>query len=343
MHVTCPTSRSRRTPRSRRRTRRGWTRSARSTRRCVLGPAATTCARTASARSCSGVSGGIDSALVAAIAADALGGENVVGVSMPEPLLQPSTPGTTPPTWPSALGLDYRVIPIEPMVERVPRDARADRGRRGEPPGARARRHLMGCPTRRATSSSPPATRASCRSGYSTIYGDSVGGFAPIKDVPKTLVWELARWRNAEAVRRGEPPPIPESTITKPPSAELRPGQIDQDSLPPYEVLDAILDALRRAAPRAAPSSSRPASTRRSSTRSSRLVDRAEWKRRQFAPGPEDLPPGVRPRPSAAGHQPVARAGLLSRARPATRSGLPRRASPGTVPCHVPATRSPSP
>ena len=90
--------------------------------------------------------------------------------------------------------------------------------------------------------------------GYSTIYGDSVGGFAPIKDVPKTLVWELARWRNAEAVRRGEAPPIPENTITKPPSAELRPGQVDQDSLPPYDVLDAILDAYveRRPGPRRA-------------------------------------------------------------------------------------------
>ena len=78
--------------------------------------------------------------------------------------------------------------------------------------------------------------------GYSTIYGDAVGGFAPIKDVPKTLVWRLARWRNAHAELHGETPPIPPNSISKPPSAELRPGQLDTDSLPDYEVLDAILE-----------------------------------------------------------------------------------------------------
>ena len=77
--------------------------------------------------------------------------------------------------------------------------------------------------------------------GYSTLYGDSAGGYAPIKDVTKTLVWELARWRNEAAAARGETPPIPENSITKPPSAELRPGQLDSDSLPDYAVLDAIL------------------------------------------------------------------------------------------------------
>ena len=77
--------------------------------------------------------------------------------------------------------------------------------------------------------------------GYSTLYGDSVGGFNPLKDVPKTLVWTLARWRNAEATRRGDVPPIPQRSIEKPPSAELRPGQLDTDSLPDYPKLDAIL------------------------------------------------------------------------------------------------------
>src|SRR6185312_15592641 len=77
--------------------------------------------------------------------------------------------------------------------------------------------------------------------GFSTLYGDSAGGFAPIKDVVKTLVWELARWRNSVAEAMGEPPPIPESSITKAPSAELRPGQLDSDSLPPYEILDPLL------------------------------------------------------------------------------------------------------
>ncbi|WP_272913886.1 NAD(+) synthase [Rhodococcus sp. BS-15] len=77
--------------------------------------------------------------------------------------------------------------------------------------------------------------------GYSTIYGDAVGGFAPIKDVPKSLVWDLARWRNKSAADRGDIPPIPESSIDKPPSAELRPGQLDTDSLPDYDELDAIV------------------------------------------------------------------------------------------------------
>jgi NAD+ synthase (glutamine-hydrolysing) len=122
--------------------------------------------------------------------------------------------------------------------------------------------------------------------GYSTIYGDSVGGFAPIKDVPKTLVWELARWRNAEAVRRGEVPPIPENTITKPPSAELRPGQVDQDSLPPYDVLDAILDAYVEGAQGRAELVA-AGFEEAVVDRVVGLVDRAEWKRRQFAPGPK--------------------------------------------------------
>ena len=78
--------------------------------------------------------------------------------------------------------------------------------------------------------------------GYSTMYGDAVGGYAPIKDVPKTLVWALARWRNEQAAARGQTPPIPENSITKPPSAELAPGQLDSDSLPDYEVLDRLLD-----------------------------------------------------------------------------------------------------
>ena len=120
--------------------------------------------------------------------------------------------------------------------------------------------------------------------GYSTIYGDSVGGYAPIKDVPKTMVWKLARWRNAEAERRGEKPPIPLASISKPPSAELRPGQVDQDSLPPYELLDEILDRYVEGAQGRAElvdAGLDPAVV----DQVIGLVDRAEWKRRQFAPG----------------------------------------------------------
>ena len=122
--------------------------------------------------------------------------------------------------------------------------------------------------------------------GYSTLYGDSVGGFAPIKDVPKTLVWKLARWRNADADKRDETPPIPENTITKPPSAELRPGQLDTDSLPPYDVLDAVLaDYVDRDLGWAdlVAAGHDPTLVEKVI----RLVDRAEYKRRQYPPGPK--------------------------------------------------------
>jgi len=120
--------------------------------------------------------------------------------------------------------------------------------------------------------------------GYSTLYGDSVGGFNPLKDVPKTLVWRLAQWRNADAEARGQLPPIPENSITKPPSAELRPDQLDTDSLPPYETLDAILAGyvdgdLGRDGLVAAGHD--PAVV----DRILRMVDSAEYKRRQSAPG----------------------------------------------------------
>jgi NAD+ synthase (glutamine-hydrolysing) len=121
--------------------------------------------------------------------------------------------------------------------------------------------------------------------GYSTIYGDSAGGFAPIKDVPKLLVWDLARWRNEHAATRGEAPPIPQNSIDKPPSAELRPGQVDQDTLPPYEILDGILDAyITRTLGR----SDVVALGYDEETVDfvTRLVDRSEWKRRQGAIGP---------------------------------------------------------
>jgi NAD+ synthase (glutamine-hydrolysing) len=122
--------------------------------------------------------------------------------------------------------------------------------------------------------------------GYSTIYGDAVGGFAPIKDVPKSLVWRLARWRNSYAESRGEQPPIPENSISKPPSAELRPGQLDSDSLPDYEVLDALLaryvDADAGVADLLAEGFEKELVAK-----VVRLTDAAEWKRRQYPPGPK--------------------------------------------------------
>jgi len=121
--------------------------------------------------------------------------------------------------------------------------------------------------------------------GYSTIYGDSVGGFAPIKDVPKTLVWELARWRNAHALAHGETPPIPQESIDKPPSAELRPDQSDQDSLPEYDLLDEILDLLVVQG-LDLPQIVAQGFDEELVTEIVGLVARAEWKRRQGAIGP---------------------------------------------------------
>jgi NAD+ synthase (glutamine-hydrolysing) len=120
--------------------------------------------------------------------------------------------------------------------------------------------------------------------GYSTIYGDAVGGFAPIKDVFKTLVWDLARWRNAEAEKLGEVPPIPENSITKPPSAELRPGQLDTDSLPDYELLDDVLDDYVEG-DKGYDDLIAAGFDHELIERVITMVDRAEYKRRQYPPG----------------------------------------------------------
>ena len=120
--------------------------------------------------------------------------------------------------------------------------------------------------------------------GYSTLYGDAVGGFAPIKDIYKSDVWALARWRNALAIAQGEVPPIPERSITKEPSAELRPDQKDSDSLPEYPVLDQLLRAYvdeDRGATALAAAGFDPALI----SRVIGLVDKAEYKRRQYPPG----------------------------------------------------------
>jgi NAD+ synthase (glutamine-hydrolysing) len=125
--------------------------------------------------------------------------------------------------------------------------------------------------------------------GYSTLYGDMAGGFAPVKDVPKTLLYELARWRNG----RSDPRPIPDSVLEKPPSAELRPDQRDTDSLPPYDVLDPIIHAYVEddRSPEDLIAGGMDAETVR---RVTALIDRAEYKRRQ-------APPGVKITPKAFG------------------------------------------
>ncbi len=235
-----------------------------------------------------GVSGGIDSTVVATVAADVLGGENVVAISNPSRYSSQGSKDDAR-TLADNLGLDYRVIPIEPMVSAFMDELQLS-GVAEENLQARVRAVIwMAISNAEGPLVLTNSNKSEVSVGYSTIYGDSVGGFAPIKDVPKTLVWELARWRNRYAVGRGQAPPIPEASITKAPSAELRPGQTDQDSLPPYEVLDAILAGyvgVAHGRARLIADGFDAAVV----DHVIQLVDRAEWKRRQSAPGPKISP-----------------------------------------------------
>ena len=232
-----------------------------------------------------GLSGGIDSSVVAALACDAIGARNVVGVSMPSGYSSQHSKDDAA-DLAERTGLDLRVQPIAPMVEVFLRELGLT-GLAEENLQARVRGViLMGLSNQEGHLVLAPGNKTELSVGYSTIYGDSVGGFAPIKDVRKTLVWELARWRNEEAARLGERPPIPESSISKPPSAELKPGQVDQDTLPPYDLLDDVLDdyvELDRGRSELLEMGFDADVVDRVVT----MVDRAEWKRRQFAPGPK--------------------------------------------------------
>ena len=230
-----------------------------------------------------GLSGGIDSALVAALAVDALGPDRVYGVGLPSKW---SSEHSLSDAEDSAkrLGLHYSVVPIAPMVEAYEKSVELT-GVAGENLQARVRGTLlMGLSNQHGHLLLATSNKSEVAVGYSTLYGDAAGGFAPIKDVPKTLVWELARWRNDEARRRGETEPIPQNSIDKPPSAELAPGQQDSDSLPSYEELDAVIadyvdrdlglaQLLERGHDAAVVA------------KVLRLVDMAEFKRRQSAPG----------------------------------------------------------
>ena len=231
-----------------------------------------------------GVSGGIDSAVVAAIAADAVGGENVHGVSMPSSYSSEHSVSDAEDLC-RRLGAQYRSIPIKPMVDTFVSTLSLS-GVAEENVQARIRGTLI-----MALSNSDghlvlaTGNKSELAVGYATIYdAGSIGGFSPLKDVPKSLVWPLARWRNAEAQSRGEQLPIPPNSISKPPSAELSPGQLDSDSLPGYDLLDAILaryvDGDRGVAEIAAEGFD-PELVRRVAG----MVDGAEWKRRQFPPG----------------------------------------------------------
>ncbi|MCL3818364.1 NAD+ synthase [Aeromicrobium wangtongii] len=232
-----------------------------------------------------GMSGGIDSTLVAAIAVDALGPDKVFGVSNPSAW---STEHSTGDAAEQArrTGLTLQTVPIAPIFDTY-QDALHLDGLAEENLQARIRAVIwMGLSNQHGHLVLACGNKSELATGYSTIYGDAVGGYAPIKDVPKTLVWELAKWRNEIAAERGETPPIPENTISKPPSAELRPGQLDSDSLPPYDLLDAVLDAYVERDLGSADVIAEgfdPALVERVIT----LVDRAEYKRRQYPPGPK--------------------------------------------------------
>ncbi|GGU18751.1 NAD+ synthase [Streptomyces lavendofoliae] len=230
-----------------------------------------------------GLSGGIDSALVAAIACDALGAQNVYGVSMPSKYSSDHSKGDAA-ELARRTGLNFRTVPIEPMFDAY-MGSLGLTGLAEENLQSRLRgTMLMAISNQEGHIVLAPGNKSELAVGYSTLYGDSVGAYGPIKDVYKTTVFRLARWRNRAAGERGQTPPIPESSISKPPSAELRPGQVDTDSLPDYDVLDRILelyvdrdqgkDAIVAAG-----------FDDELVTRTLRLVDTAEYKRRQYPPG----------------------------------------------------------
>ncbi len=232
-----------------------------------------------------GLSGGIDSAVCATIAADAIGAENVFGVSMPS---RYSSDGSKDDAADLAQrrGINYRVQPIEDLVKPFETELGLE-GLSAENLQARVRGLiLMSLSNKEGHLTLTTGNKSELAVGYSTMYGDTVGGYAPLKDVEKTLVWELAKWRNQYAISKNEVEPIPVASIEKAPSAELRPDQVDQDSLPPYDVLDAILEAYinqRKSKAQIVSFGFNQELVEKVLT----LVDRAEWKRRQGAIGPK--------------------------------------------------------
>jgi NAD+ synthase (glutamine-hydrolysing) len=231
------------------------------------------------------LSGGIDSALTATIAADAIGPDRVHVVLMPSRYSSGHSVSDAEDLV-KRQGLHARTVPIAPVVDAFEADLDLH-GLAAENLQARVRGMiLMSLSNEEGHLVLTTGNKSEIATGYSTLYGDSAGGFAPIKDVTKTLVWDLSRWRNQDAESRGETPPIPASSITKPPSAELSPGQLDSDSLPEYGILDALLvDYVERDLGMTAliAAGHDPGLVRRVI----QLVDRAEYKRRQYPPGPK--------------------------------------------------------
>jgi NAD+ synthase (glutamine-hydrolysing) len=241
-----------------------------------------------------GLSGGIDSSMTATMAADALQPEAVRALAMPSPYSSPESVEDAREVA-GRLGIRLDVVPIGAVFDSY-RGALAGvltgRGTGVTEENLQARirgNYLMAVSNAFGSIVLATGNKSELAVGYSTLYGDLAGGFAPLKDVPKTLVYELARWRNKQT----DPPPIPERVLEKPPSAELRPGQLDTDSLPPYEVLDPIVEAYvedDRSPEDLIAEGADPAMVRRIVE----MIDRAEYKRRQ-------APPGVKITPKAFG------------------------------------------
>jgi NAD+ synthase (glutamine-hydrolysing) len=231
------------------------------------------------------LSGGIDSALVAALAVDALGPEKVHGVSLPSKYSSSHSLEDAQ-SLAANTGLGLRNHSIETMVDAFMQELHL-KGLAEENLQARVRgTTLMAISNQENMLVLATGNKSELACGYSTLYGDAVGGYAPIKDIYKVDVWALSRWRNQLAIEAGEVPPIPQRSIDKEPSAELRPDQKDSDSLPEYEILDEVLrnyvdedhghDALVAMGFDAA-----------LVKRVIAMVDKAEYKRRQYPPGPK--------------------------------------------------------
>ena len=230
-----------------------------------------------------GLSGGIDSALVAAIAIDAVGASNVFGVAMPSKYSSGHSVEDAQ-ALADATGINFSIQSIAPMVDSFMQNLKFT-GVAEENLQARVRgTTLMGISNSEGHLVLATGNKSELAVGYSTLYGDAVGGFAPIKDIYKTDVWALASWRNSKARAAGQTPPIPERSITKEPSAELRPDQKDSDSLPDYILLDRLLRSYvdeDHGFEILIKDGFEPALV----TRVIGLVDKAEYKRRQYPPG----------------------------------------------------------
>jgi NAD+ synthase (glutamine-hydrolysing) len=232
-----------------------------------------------------GLSGGIDSALVAALAVDALGAKRVNGVAMPSKYSSGHSI-TDAQAFADATGIHFRTVSIAPMVDAYMNNL-VLKGLAEENLQARVRgTTLMAISNQEGHLVLATGNKSELAVGYSTLYGDAVGGFAPIKDIYKTDVWALSRWRNEVARARGEAEPIPVNSIEKEPSAELRPDQKDTDSLPDYLLLDKVLTAYvdeDQGLTELIAAGFDEALVRRVIS----MVDKAEYKRRQYPPGPK--------------------------------------------------------